>query len=134
MAVLVRLDNIISIPVHVFTFSNRAFHLRGHKYIWIFPISRYHKLYALLILKRLNSLVYKVPFPLTDLSLLNTSSFKLGSDYVLHNRIILLYGICVVKHTCQWSPQSLINQLFVFLFLNSVIYTVCTCSKWRPVG
>lgn len=133
MALLVRLDNIISIPVHVFTFSNRAFLSRGHKYIWIFPISRYHKLYALLILKRLNSLVYKVPFPLTDLSL-NTCSFKLGSDYVLHNRIILLYGICVVKHTCKRSPQSLINQLFVFLFLNSVIYTVCTCSKWRPVG
>lgn len=54
----------------------------------------------MLILKRLNSSVYKVPFPLTDLSL-NTCSFKLGSDYVLHNRIILLYGIFVVKHTCK---------------------------------
>lgn len=54
----------------------------------------------MLILKHLNSSVYKVPFPLTDLSL-NTCSFKLGSDYVLHNRIILLYGIFVVKHTCK---------------------------------
>lgn len=99
MALLVRLDNIISIPVQYLPSAIEPFFREGtntFEYFLFLDIINY-----MLILKRLNSLVYKVPFPLTDLSLLNTSSFKLGSDYVLHNRIILLYGICVVKHTCQ---------------------------------
>lgn len=100
MVVLVRLDNIIFILVYVFIFSNRVFYLRGYKYIWIFFIFRYYKLYVLFILKRLNLLVYKVLFLLIDLFLLNISSFKLGFDYVFYNRIILLYGICVVKYIC----------------------------------